>query len=270
MTVSIVAGREVVAALDQADELVDHRRRAVDVGVVAVEREHVAAQKQLAAEPVLELAQDGVLGARELGGDRVVEGELAARHYAAEPARDHRADPLAVGAAADLRHQRRPSPCPCRPAPRRRTPRSPRRPARRGRRRTSRRAGSARSRAPRPPRPRRARRCRRRGRPPPPPAAACARAAGPRPRRRRRPWRPSAARRRPGAARRRARARRPSSPSRVSLWTCSRIVSAIADKGTRVPRAAQRSTRSTSPSGSCRKRVPSSRKLSGSPVQTNR
>ena len=67
-----------MTALDQADELVDHRRRPADVGVVAVEGEHVAAQEEVAAEPVLELAQDGVLGARELGGDRVVEGELAA------------------------------------------------------------------------------------------------------------------------------------------------------------------------------------------------
>ena len=72
--------RDVVAALDQADELVDHRRRLGDIGVVAVEGEHVAAQEHVAAEPLLELAQDRVLRAGELGGDRVVEGELAAGH----------------------------------------------------------------------------------------------------------------------------------------------------------------------------------------------
>ena len=66
-----------MATLDQADELVDHRRRTPDVGIVAVEGEHVPAQEELAAEPFLELAQDGVLGARELGRDGVVEGELA-------------------------------------------------------------------------------------------------------------------------------------------------------------------------------------------------
>ena len=53
---------ELVAALDQPDQLVDHRRGAADVGVVAVEGEHVPRRK-IASEPALELAQDGVLGA---------------------------------------------------------------------------------------------------------------------------------------------------------------------------------------------------------------
>ena len=63
--------RDVVAALDQPDELVDDGRgAALTSRVVAVEGEHVAAQEEVAAEPLLELAQDRVLGARELGGDR--------------------------------------------------------------------------------------------------------------------------------------------------------------------------------------------------------
>ena len=70
--------RDVVAALDQAHELVDHLRRLADVALGAVQREDIAAQVDVAAEPILELPQHGVLGARQLRGDRVVEGELPA------------------------------------------------------------------------------------------------------------------------------------------------------------------------------------------------
>ena len=67
-----------MAALDQADELVDDGRGLADVALVAVEREDVAAQEDVAADPLLELAEDRVLGARELGRDVVFERELAA------------------------------------------------------------------------------------------------------------------------------------------------------------------------------------------------
>ena len=69
-----------MAALDQADDFVHHLRGVCHVGVVAVEREDVATQKDVTAEALLQLAQDGVLRAGELRRNRVVESELASRH----------------------------------------------------------------------------------------------------------------------------------------------------------------------------------------------
>ncbi len=60
-----------MAALDQADQLVHDGRRLADVAFVPVEGEDVPAQEDVAADPILELAKDGVLGARELGRDIV-------------------------------------------------------------------------------------------------------------------------------------------------------------------------------------------------------
>ena len=64
---------KVVPALDQTDELVHDGRSLADVALVAVEGEHVSAQEDVAADALLELAKDGVLGARELGRDFVFE-----------------------------------------------------------------------------------------------------------------------------------------------------------------------------------------------------
>ena len=113
-------GADLVAALDQPDQLVDDRRRVAHVGVVAVEGEHVAAQEDIAAEPLLELAQDRVLGARELGGRGVVEGELpAGQRYAARRSLTRaltrlpsaRPPTLAIAGPIDLAHLLRPR-CP--------------------------------------------------------------------------------------------------------------------------------------------------------------
>ena len=59
--------------LDQLHELLDDRRRVTDLALVAVEREDVAAQVDVASKPSLQLAEHRVLGAGQLGGDRVVE-----------------------------------------------------------------------------------------------------------------------------------------------------------------------------------------------------
>ena len=67
-----------MATLDQAHELIDDLRRLADVALRAVQREDIAAQVDVAVDPILELLQHGVLGARQLRGDRVVEGELPA------------------------------------------------------------------------------------------------------------------------------------------------------------------------------------------------
>ena len=100
--------RDVVALLDQLDHLVDDGRRLGDVVGLALERQHVAAQVQVGVEPLAQAAQHGVLRARQLGGDGVVEGQLPACQVSGTQLLAHRgADPLAVGPAADLRHQRR-------------------------------------------------------------------------------------------------------------------------------------------------------------------
>ena len=71
-------GRDLVALLDQLGELAHDRGRGVDRGLVALEREHVAAQEDVAVEVALERPQDRVLAARQLGGDGVVELERLA------------------------------------------------------------------------------------------------------------------------------------------------------------------------------------------------
>jgi hypothetical protein len=65
---------------DQVDQLLDHRRGVADLALIAVQREDVAAEPKVAPHPALELAKHRVLGARQLGGDAVVEGELPTSH----------------------------------------------------------------------------------------------------------------------------------------------------------------------------------------------
>ena len=79
--------RHLVALLDQLDQLVDDRRRHLHVCRFAVESQNVAAQVQVAVEVAAQLAQDRVLGARQLGGDHVVEGQLPTRQAAHAPPR---------------------------------------------------------------------------------------------------------------------------------------------------------------------------------------
>ena len=80
--------RDVVPLLDQLDQLVDHGRRRLHVAGVAVEGEDVAAQVELdLAEVPAQGPQDGILGARELGGDGVVEGQLPTSQAAHAPPR---------------------------------------------------------------------------------------------------------------------------------------------------------------------------------------
>ena len=104
MTASIVPGRDLVALLDQLGELAHDLAPALTASSVAVERDDVAAQEDVAVEVVLERLQHGVLAARELGGDRV--GQLDAGYARALSFSSHeRGDALAVGAAVDLRHR---------------------------------------------------------------------------------------------------------------------------------------------------------------------
>ena len=62
---------DLVAALDELDELVDDRAGLGDVLVVAVEREPVAAQRDRAVEPLAQRVEHAVADARELSGDLV-------------------------------------------------------------------------------------------------------------------------------------------------------------------------------------------------------
>ena len=71
-------GRDLVALADQVGELAHDRPADRDVVVVAVERQHVAAQEDLAVEVLLERLHDRVARARQLGGDLVRELELRA------------------------------------------------------------------------------------------------------------------------------------------------------------------------------------------------
>ena len=73
------AGRDLVAVLDQLGQLVDHAASGVDVDVLALERQHVAAQVHGAVEMVFERLEHGVLGAGQFGGDAVVELDRGAR-----------------------------------------------------------------------------------------------------------------------------------------------------------------------------------------------
>ena len=66
---------DLVAALDQLDELVDDRARLGDVRVVALERQLVAAQADRAVEPLAERSEHAVADAGELGGDVVGDRE---------------------------------------------------------------------------------------------------------------------------------------------------------------------------------------------------
>ena len=76
-----------MALLDQVDQLVDHGRRGLHVAGVAVEGEDVAAQVEVAVEAAAQRPQHRVLGARQLGGDGVVEGQLPTRQAAHAPPR---------------------------------------------------------------------------------------------------------------------------------------------------------------------------------------
>ena len=62
---------DLVAALDQLDELVDDSARLGDLRLVALEREPVAAQQDRAVEPVAQRVEHAVADAGELGRDVV-------------------------------------------------------------------------------------------------------------------------------------------------------------------------------------------------------
>ena len=62
---------DLVAALDQLDELVDDRARLGDALVVALERQPVAAQADRAAQPLAQRVEHAVADAGQLGGDVV-------------------------------------------------------------------------------------------------------------------------------------------------------------------------------------------------------
>ena len=64
-------GPDLVAALDELDELVDDRLRLGHVLLVAVERQPVAAEEDRAVEPVAQRVEHAVADAGELGGDVV-------------------------------------------------------------------------------------------------------------------------------------------------------------------------------------------------------
>ena len=65
------AGADLLAALDEVDELLDDGPRLGDLRVVAVERQPVAAEVDRAAEPLAQRAEHAVADAGELGGDVV-------------------------------------------------------------------------------------------------------------------------------------------------------------------------------------------------------
>ena len=62
---------DLLAGLDELDELVDDRPRLGDMDVVARDREPVSAQENRALEPVAERVEDAVADRRQLGGDVV-------------------------------------------------------------------------------------------------------------------------------------------------------------------------------------------------------
>jgi hypothetical protein len=74
------AGRDLMALLDQVDQLADDRLRGLDPGRVAVQGEDVSAEVEVDVEVPLERPQDRVLRPRQLRGDGVVDGELPASH----------------------------------------------------------------------------------------------------------------------------------------------------------------------------------------------
>ena len=118
-------------------------RGGVDGVGVALEREHVAAQEDVAVQVALERPQDRVLAARQLGGDGVVELELLSRQVPlAQRLSYPRRGALAVGAAADLAITAFITCAHVLGGWWRRSRRSRRRRSRRARRRRARRAGS--------------------------------------------------------------------------------------------------------------------------------
>ena len=66
---------DLVAALDELDELVDDRARLGDARVVALERQLVSAQADRAVEPLAQRFEHAVPDARQLGGDVVRDRE---------------------------------------------------------------------------------------------------------------------------------------------------------------------------------------------------
>src|SRR5581483_5185665 len=64
-------GSDLVTSLDQLDELVDHGAGVGDVVLVALERQLVAAQADVAAEALLERVEHSVGDPGELGGDGI-------------------------------------------------------------------------------------------------------------------------------------------------------------------------------------------------------
>ena len=62
---------DLVTALDQLDELVDHRPRALDVLVVALERQLVAAQAHRALQPLAQRVEHAVRDPGQLGRDGI-------------------------------------------------------------------------------------------------------------------------------------------------------------------------------------------------------
>ena len=77
-TASTVCAADLVTALDQLDQLVDHLARLLDVRVVAVERQLIAAQAHGALQTVAERVEHAVADPGQLGRDRVrdIEGLL--------------------------------------------------------------------------------------------------------------------------------------------------------------------------------------------------
>ena len=76
---------DLVALLDEVRQLAHDDRGGGHRLGLAVERDDVAAQEQLAVDVALERAQDLVVGAAQRGGDLVGELELAAHQRAAPP-----------------------------------------------------------------------------------------------------------------------------------------------------------------------------------------
>ena len=74
-TASTVLRADLVAALDQLDELVDDRARLGDPRVVALQRQPVAAEPDRAVQALAQRPEHAVSDARQLGGDVVRDRE---------------------------------------------------------------------------------------------------------------------------------------------------------------------------------------------------
>ena len=77
---SIVPGRHVVALADQVGQLAHHLAPGGHRVGLAVQRQDVAAQEDVAVEALLQRAHDHVVGPRQLGGHLVAELDLLS-HY---------------------------------------------------------------------------------------------------------------------------------------------------------------------------------------------